>query len=59
MDTVIKWRDSEGQYQTFDNSDIDCLSRNHAIHLFQLGVPVIAKEGDTFFNEQRWYLLAV
>lgn len=53
MDTVIKWKDSDGEYQLFDNSEIDHRDRNHAISLFSGGVTVIASEGGKFITNSK------
>ena len=50
MDTIIKWKDSDGKYQLFDNTEINHMSRDHAISLFSGGIPVIAAEGGTFIT---------
>ena len=53
MATVIKWRDSEGKYQLFDNSEITAMSRDHAISLFSGGIPVIAAESGTYITNSE------
>ncbi len=50
MDTILKWKDTDGTYKPFDNSEINHQSRDHAIALFSNGIPVIASENGTFIT---------
>lgn len=49
MDLKITWKAGENDWREFDVSDINHLSRSHAIHLFSLGIPVIAKCNGVYF----------
>jgi hypothetical protein len=53
MDTVVKWKDNDGKYQLFDNTEINHMSRDHAISLFSCGIPVIASENGTYITNSK------
>ena len=56
MSTSIKWRDNEGNWQNFDLSDIEHMSRNHALFLFSGTVPVIAKVDNDYLTNNEGLL---
>jgi len=47
MDITIKWK-SGNKWEQFDLSEINHMSRTHAINLFSGNLQVIAKQGDTY-----------
>lgn len=55
VDISITWKD-RGKWVMFDVSDINHLSRNHAINLFSFKIPVIAKQDKTYIvNNDQLY----
>lgn len=53
MGITIKWKDGDGKYQLFDNTEINHMSRDHAINLFSGGIPVIASENGTYITNSK------